>query len=66
MQVYVTACILEQSAYILKRSGTFCMHSGTFWNVLELSRTFCYYIECCKKVEYQLGDGYTDRQTDRH
>ena len=24
---------------------------------------FCYYIECCKKIEFQLDDGKTDTQT---
>ena len=42
MQAYVIACKLmllhaHGSACILEHSWTFCMHSVTFWNILELS-----------------------------
>ncbi len=60
---------------ILENSGTFLNflehsltffdileHSRTFWNILEQSGTVHYYIECCKKVEFQLG-GHTHTQT---
>ena len=30
-----SACILECSACILDCSGTYCMHSGPFWNILH-------------------------------
>merc|ERR1711860_43209 len=46
-------------------SGKFCMYSGTFWNILEHSGTVHYYIECCKKLEFQLGT-HTHTQTDGH
>ena len=40
--------------------GTVCYNleqSETFWDCTLLQ----YYIECCKKVEFQLGDGHMDR-----
>ena len=48
--------ILEHSTRILD-SGTFCMHSGTFWNILDV-------VEGSRKVDFQVDDGQTDRQTD--
>ena len=34
-------------------------HSGTFWNILDV-------VEGCRKVEFQVDDTQTDRQTDGH
>ena len=55
------------------------MHSGTFWNILEHSGTFgnirehlgtfgniLDVVEGCRKVDFQVDDGHTDRQTDGH
>merc|ERR1711911_96381 len=57
-----SACILELSACILEHSETFwnILHAfwkilHVFWNILEHSGTVHYYIECCKKLEFQLG-----------
>ena len=58
--------ILEHYAYILEDSWTFYIHSRTFWNILEHSayiQAFYAYIECCKKVEFQIGT-HTHGQTD--
>ena len=44
-----SACILEHSACILEHSACMLEHSGTL----------CYYIECCKKVEFKLADRQT-------
>ena len=43
-------------ACILEHSGTFCMHSGTFWNSL-------YVVEGCRKVDFQVDHGQTDIRT---
>ena len=66
-------CILEHSACILEHSGKFwniLEHTGIFWNIwwniLEHSGTLCYYIECCKKVEFQLVHTHTDGHMDTH
>ena len=53
------------------------MHSGTFWNFLELSGTFWNIlehsvifwnildvVEGCRKVHFQVDHGQTDTQTD--
>ena len=61
--------ILEHSGTfwnILEHSGTFCMHSGTFWNILEHSETFWNIldvVEGCRKVDFQVDDTWTYRQT---
>ena len=54
------ACILEHFAYILEHSACILEHSACN---LEHSGTFCYYIKCCKKVEFQLDDTQTHRHT---
>ena len=42
----------------LHASSLICMHSGTFWNILEHDKSICY-------VEFQLGteNGQTNTQT---
>ena len=42
MQAHGSACIMEHSAFIFKHPGTFCMHSGIFWNILH---AFCNILE---------------------
>ena len=53
-----SACILEHSAFILEHSAIILEHSVI---ILDHSGTFCCCIECCKKVEFQLADGQTDK-----
>ena len=36
-------------------------HSGTYWNILEQD-----VVEGCRKVDFQVDDRQTDRQTDGH
>ena len=65
-------CILNAFLKILEHSGTFwniLEHSGIFWNILDHSGRFWKIldvIEGCRKVDFQVDDGHTHGQTDRH